>query len=109
MASFIGTPAARGSSVVSFRFSRVTWAVVSSDELFSQRVVYTYYSINIFTKTKKILCNIFLWVILCSTRFQHAQYDCWVGSFTVRFSHWCNGRSLSWMRLTRERWCCAGF
>ena len=25
---------------------------------------------------------------------------------TVRFPHWCNGKSLSWMGLTRERWCC---
>ena len=33
---------------------------------------------------------------------------CWVGSFTVKFPHWCNGRSLSGMGLTRERWCCTG-
>ena len=33
---------------------------------------------------------------------------CWVGSFTARFPHYCNGKSLSWVGLTRERWCCAG-
>ena len=31
---------------------------------------------------------------------------CLVGSFTVRFPHWCNGKSLSWTGLTREWWCC---
>ena len=41
----------------------------------SQRAVYTYYFINIFTETKKYSCNTFLWVILCSTRFEHAEYD----------------------------------
>ena len=42
---------------------------------FSQRAVYTYYFTHIFTDTKKILCNTFLWVMLCSTKFEHAQDD----------------------------------
>ena len=48
MASSTGTPAARGSSVGSFRSSRVTWAAVSSDEVFTKNDVhlllsYTFY------------------------------------------------------------------
>ena len=39
-------------------------------------------------------------------RFCFGQLVCWVGSFTERFPHRCNGKSLSWTGLTRERWCC---
>ena len=38
----------------------------------------------------------------------HHPLVCRMGSFTVRFPHRCNGRSLSGMGLTRERWCCTG-
>ena len=47
MASSTGTPAARGSDVGSFRSSRVTWATVSSDEVFTksgeQLLLYTHF------------------------------------------------------------------
>ena len=78
MASSTGTPAARGSGVGSFRSSPVTWATVSSDEVFTKSGAYTNnYFIHIFTETKKYSCDIFLWaIILCSTRsFEHAEYD----------------------------------
>ena len=52
MPSSTGTPAARGSSVGSFRSSRVSWALYQVMR-FSQRAVYTYYYIHILTETKK--------------------------------------------------------
>ena len=63
MASSTGTPAARGSSVGSFRSSRVTCNRLLYQVMrFSQRAVYTYYFIHIFTAD----CNTFLWVVVYS-------------------------------------------
>ena len=55
MASSTGTPAARGLSVGIFRSARVTCGLLYQVMRFSQRAVYTYYFIHIFTETKKIL------------------------------------------------------
>ena len=74
MVSSTGTPAARGSGVSSFAVL-ILRGLLYQVMRFSQRTVYTFYFIHIFMETKIYSCNTFLWVKLCSTRFEYAEYD----------------------------------
>ena len=62
MASSTGTPAGRGSGVVSFGSFRVTCnrLLYQVTEVFTKSVWYTYYFIHIFTERKKYSCDTFL-------------------------------------------------